>query len=163
MKSISTILFFALLIYVLAQRLPGLILAQGKQGTKIESALTIQTLQGPVVKFPLKEKKALVFWATWCGPCDVELSRIDRLIKDKKINGNDVIAIAGDEDIELVRKTILERGYQFLTAMDPGGKLATFFEIQATPSIVLVDETSTISWFTMGLSPTLELRLKYFF
>jgi thiol-disulfide isomerase/thioredoxin len=41
----------------------------------------LTTLSGEQIVLPLSRNHVLVFWATWCGPCGVELGRIQRLIK----------------------------------------------------------------------------------
>src|SRR5690606_19094484 len=100
-------------------------------------------------------KQLLVFWATWCGPCKVELARINRLVKDGEIKATDVIAISSLEEINLVDAHVKENDYRFTVAIDPTGEAARQYKISGTPTLIFVDETGTIKWMTMGVSPSL--------
>lgn len=102
---------------------------------------------------------AYIFWATWCGPCEVELARVNRLVKNGSIPTEQVIAIAVREDYAVVQKAVTERGYTMKVAIDPDGRWSDAFGVQGTPTVALVGKDDTLQWITMGLSPSLELRL----
>ena len=51
------------------------------------------------------------FWATWCGPCEVELKRINTMITEKRILPTDVLAISSQEDLQTVKLTVKKENY----------------------------------------------------
>lgn len=60
------------------------------------------------------DKDKLVFlnvWATWCGPCVLEMPSIQSLYERYKSNGNVQFYIVSDEDAETILPFIARRGY----------------------------------------------------
>jgi len=159
--SILNVIAFGLLIWVLAVRAPQWIALSREQGAASPTT-QVRLLDGSNLSLPLNEKHVVVFWATWCTPCTVELKRINDLIENKKISADNIVAVSLLEDPVLVARTSRERQYKFRVAVDRDGATARLFNVSATPTIALVDEAGVVRWKTMGLSPTLELRLKSF-
>ena len=50
----------------------------------------------------------LNFWATWCGPCVVEMPLLDRFAREQPVQGWQVLALAVDQP-DPVRRFIAER------------------------------------------------------
>lgn len=103
---------------------------------------------------------AIVFWATWCGPCDIELGRIQSLIQKGKIKSQQVIAVSVDENSHEVEKALRERGYLFPVVWDRTHGLRNQFQVAVTPTVVVINPENRIEWFATGVSPTLERRLE---
>lgn len=162
LNTIFNIFLIVILVIFLTQRLPSLSGHYKIEGTPLKN-YTLTNLDGTLVLLPKTNKKnVFVFWATWCGPCSIELSRINKLIEAKIISPNDVYAINMGEDISLVFRTTKEKGYLFNTVIDQKGLLTRDLKIEATPSIVFIDHNQTIIWISSGISPTLIYRLKNF-
>lgn len=122
-------------------------------------ALEIELLSGSKVRLPKGENLVLVFWATWCPPCKVELERLNRMVKGGSISADKVIAVSVGEESEIVRKTVQDRGYEFQVGLDPDGIAGGAYKVPGTPTVVLLNADGSIGWMTMGLSPTLEYRV----
>lgn len=159
-KRISNLFFIGLIAFFLYQKIP-LWIEQYKQEGSPSLAIQVQSLQESLpIKLPLLEQPhVIVFWATWCGPCSIELARINKLIESHKIPANRVIAISSGESRDLVLKHVLEKQYLFQVALDPKFEASTAYKVRGTPTLVLVDKQGRIDWMTMGLSASLELRL----
>lgn len=155
------ILLFTFIAWTIYQRVPIIIDMYQRQGQKTESA-EVRLLQGDSVQVPLPKRHLLVFWATWCGPCKVELARVNNLIKKGAIKDSDVLAISIGETPDIVAAFSKENDYRFSIATDPQGKTANLYKVAGTPTLFLIDEKGQVEWTTMGMSPTLELRLKSF-
>ena len=117
----------ALFFFLIGLRAPQWIKAYSQEGRKVEQSIEVPTTTGASLRIPDQTRKALIFWATWCGPCTLELSRIQSLIDEGKIKPEDVVAIAMDQDTELVKRTSQSRGYTFTVALDPGGQLSALW------------------------------------
>jgi thioredoxin-related protein len=150
-------LFFVLVMFALFIRFPTIVEQYKNEGT----APTPVSIEGKLYP-PTGAKSVLVFWATWCGPCTLELNRIKNAIAHKEISANNIFAVNMGESKHLVQKTILEREYNFQVVIDDNGLLASRFHVQATPSIAFIDEKGKIEWLSSGLSPTLIYRIKSF-
>ena len=108
----------------------------------------------------LHKPAALIFWATWCGPCQIEISRVRELVAENKIKAEQVYLLSIAEDPELILKTATERNYPFHLLHDMNGDAFNFYKVRATPTTVFIDQAGKISWIGTGLSPTLGLRME---
>ena len=151
-----------LLVAFLILKIPDIFKMYQKHG-EILPAGQVVLLSGQVESVPTTAKKqVLVFWATWCGPCSVELGRIQNLVDKNKIDKNSILAISIGESRETVQNHVTQKKYTFPVAIDTDGALASLYEVNGTPTVFLVDENKNIQWMTVGMSPSLELRLKNF-
>ncbi|HEX4924963.1 MAG TPA: TlpA disulfide reductase family protein [Bdellovibrionales bacterium] len=162
LKYLTNILFFAVILYLIVQRVPGILEAHKRQG-ELAPPAEVTSLEGERLTIPLQKKHVLVFWATWCGPCGVELARINRLVKNGALAPDSVLAISIGEAKATVEAHMKEHGYLFRAALDPGGRAGREYQVAGTPTILLVREDGIVEWMTVGVSPTLELRLHRFF
>lgn len=110
-----------------------------------------------------RKKRIIVFWATWCGPCKVELERLNNLIKSDVLKRGDVFAISSQENLKLVGETVRGRGYNFEVLVDSTGEIARRLNVTMTPTLFFIDEQGKTKWVSAGISPTLELRVRHFF
>jgi cytochrome c biogenesis protein CcmG/thiol:disulfide interchange protein DsbE len=108
------------------------------------------------------EPLILVFWATWCGPCDVELARINKMIQDQEIETDSVLAVSVQETPSTVAQAVRERGYLFPVGLDESGRIAQSYQVNGTPTIVFLNSDRTVAWRTTGISLTLSYRIRGF-
>lgn len=155
------LIFTALLIFLLLKRVPDFyehFKAEGSQTSEFQMPLTT----GELFQWPNEKPFVIVFWATWCAPCELELFRINKLILNKQIKADSVLAISSESEKSLVTKVSKERNYQFLIGLDAQGQVANQFKVNATPTVVFINKDKKIHWMTTGLSPSLEFRVKNF-
>jgi len=87
----------------------------------------------------------LNFWATWCGPCRIEMPTLQALHED--LGGRDlqVLAVAGDlEGERLVRPFMEELGLTFPGLLDASGKVQDLYFVNALPMSFLMDRNGVI-------------------
>ncbi len=108
------------------------------------------------------ERKLLIFWATWCTPCKVELSRIQALIEEGDIDAQSIIAISSREDKNLLLTTAKKRGYTFPIVSDPSGEISDSFGVTAVPTLIYKNNLNQIEKITSGISPLLSFSVKRF-
>ena len=82
----------------------------------------------------LREKKLVVinFWATWCGPCRVEMPSFEQLYNERKDHGFTILAIAEDKERAKVDQYLKEKPVSFPVLIDEGNALATQLKIQTS-------------------------------
>ncbi|MFV8258994.1 TlpA disulfide reductase family protein [Bdellovibrio bacteriovorus] len=161
-KIVNGLLVVAVL-WVVINRLPGIIDNFNKQNQPAPS-FAVPLLDGTLFESEKTGKPlVVVFWATWCGPCEVELSRLQKLIDEKIIPADSVLAISSLEDRHLVQTTVDQRRYTFLVGVDISGQVAGLYGVRATPTTALLDKNHQVTWITTGLSPLLELKVRGLF
>jgi len=106
------------------------------------------------------------FWATWCGPCMMELPEVQKLVnayaKDKK----DVLIVALSQDDQpnelpevrkLVEKTLADKKIALtgnsvgLIGLDPGHSVGDAFQVNAYPTVVLLDAKGVVQAAHVGI------------
>lgn len=156
------ILLTLVVLTLLAAKVP-LIYSNFKTEGTLAADFSVQTNKGH--DFHLKDitaNKIIIFWATWCPPCELELSRINEMVKDKKINADSILAISINEEKEIVDRAVSERGYEFIVGYDFDGHISKKYSVEGTPTLVFIDKDKKINWLSTGLSPFLTLRTKIF-
>lgn len=96
-------------------------------------SLTLDDFQGRVV--------VLNVWATWCGPCRVEMPTLDNL--HAKLGGADLEVLALSIDRagpEAVREFFDEIGIKHLRLyIDPTGETLNMLDVAGIPTTLLID------------------------
>ena len=96
-----------------------------------------------------KQKVAAFFWATWCGPCKIEMARLQNSIEDKKIDASKFFAINPFESPEEVAIFLKSHKYDFTFIHAP--EISAKLNMNATPTLVLIENGKVVSQST-GLS-----------
>lgn len=104
----------------------------------------------------------VVFWATWCEPCRLELNRINKMMANGEIKSNQFLAINIQESKKVIEQFLEKNQWQFLIALDESGSVSEKYKVTGTPTIVFIDTQGKINWISTGLSPLLEYRIKSF-
>ena len=75
----------------------------------------------------------LNFWATWCIPCRQEMPMMEKLHREFKGQGLEVVAINIKENKKEVRKFFDELGLTFISLLDKDGKVSEEYGAWAIP------------------------------
>ena len=123
---------------------------------EVQSILKPQTL-------PIPSKKGIyVFWATWCGPCTIELKRLNEAVQKGELPAEAIHAISVGEDPELVFAEAKKRSYGFQVYADPSSRSLGSVKISGTPTLYHINEAGQTEYSTMGISPLLVFKAKNF-
>jgi cytochrome c biogenesis protein CcmG/thiol:disulfide interchange protein DsbE len=124
---------------------------QGRPAPAVEAV----SLEGTVATIPPSDDKplALVYWATWCGPCRIELGRVQSAIDAGEIPADRVFAISSGESLETVRIFAREHHYTFRVFADENGTSASLYGARVTPTMFHISGDRRISWVAEGLHP----------
>lgn len=156
------ILLWAGLLFVLVSSAPMWIKLYQKQGATVETMQVVGE-KGAPQSLPLaKQRHILIFWATWCPPCTLELSRFNEAVIQGEIAKDKVVAVSFGEDPNLVFSESKSRAYQFTVVADPTGSAAQTMEVSGTPTVYHIDENAKIAYASSGVSPLAIARAKSF-
>ena len=123
----------------------------------------------PVTLADFKGRVVLLnFWASWCGPCAVEMPSLDRLQRD--LGGPDfqVVALSLDEQgIAIVDNFFSKLGIEHLEVyLDRPGALAKALGIQGLPMTLILDRDGKALGGLLGPavwdSPEAEALIRYY-
>jgi peroxiredoxin len=94
----------------------------------------------------------LNFWATWCGPCKIEIPWFTDFERRHKDRGFAVVGISMDEDgWEAVKPFISEYGINYRILMGNGRTAELYGGVEALPTTFLIDREGRIAAIHEGL------------
>ncbi len=114
------------------------------------------------------------FWATWCGPCMVELPEIRKVVDHFDATKQDVVLVALSQDMlpedipslrALVEKTLADKqivltaGHVGRIGLDPGNDVGRAFSVEGFPSVVILDRKGIIRSAYVGYHSDTTLPL----
>jgi peroxiredoxin len=96
------------------------------------------------------------FWATWCGPCKLEMPSIQERYKTLAPRF-EVLAVNFDEPVERVEGFVDEVGVSFPVLLDPGAKIQELYRVRGYPTTYLVDANGYIQVHHVGFMSEAQL------
>lgn len=93
----------------------------------------------------------LNFWATWCGPCRVEMPSMDILYQTLKPEGFEVLAISSDPEGSMVTRPFAKsKGLTFPILHDPDYRVSGRYGVRTLPMSFLVNRRGTLTHRVFG-------------
>ena len=116
----------------------------------------------------LGKPTVLSFFATWCGPCRLEMPQLDTLSHSYKNVNFYLVDVSGltqgkakmKEDPEKVEIMVESLGVTLQVLMDKYGKVAEKYGVKSLPRLVVIDAKSTVHYIHDGYAPGDEKKLK---
>jgi peroxiredoxin len=97
---------------------------------------TLSELRGQVV--------FLNFWATWCGPCRMEMPSMEAVYQKLKDRGLTILAVNLGEKSDAVAAFMKEHKLTFAAALDESGRIGMQYGAQAIPTTYIIDKRGLI-------------------
>lgn len=125
---------------------------------------TLPTLAGEIITsqdYRGKKKLVVSFWASWCGPCRMELPALQAFYEKyhPKNDTFEILAISTDEDRDEAQRFARDAKLHFPVLWDRAGKTEDAFGVQAIPTLFVIDENGKVIYGTTGYEMGLEFRL----
>jgi|CXWL01.1.fsa_nt_gi peroxiredoxin len=99
----------------------------------------------------LKGKPVLInFWATWCGPCRIEMPAIEAAYQAHKSEGFTVLAVDADEPKADVVDFADSLNLTFEFLLDPGLAVNDLYRIRAYPSSFFIGRDGVVAAYQIG-------------
>lgn len=135
--------------------LPDFTLPVVANGTSLPKAgdgsanLPVSALHGKVV--------ILDFWATWCGPCNIEAPILDQIGKKFSDRGLVVVGVSQDTDPGLPGRWAKMKGISYPMMFDDQGT-ANRFGIDGLPTMIVLDREGIVRAVRVGVTQKAELE-----
>ena len=94
------------------------------------------------------------FWASWCGPCRLSLPELNKLRKQYRKHGFEVIAINLDEEKDDAMEFLKEFPVAYPTARDVKGTTPDEYGLKGMPTAYLIDRQGKVSLIHEGFKKT---------
>jgi len=129
------------------------------------ASVTVKDIDGKTLKLKNhldNDANIILFWATWCMPCQKEFPAIESILKkypDKKIS---VVAISKDSPRSLakVKSFVRKNNYPFTFVLDADGQVSANFMVDAIPHLLLADRSGRVIYSHTGYRKGDELEVE---
>ena len=130
---------------------------RGRQAPDFE----LQDLDGKTVKLSdLRGKAVLVnFWATWCGPCEVEIPWFVDLQQRYGSQGLQIVGVAMDDaGKDAIAKFAREHNVNYIILLGKNETADAYGGVQGLPTTFYLDRQGKVHEFHAGLSDRKEIE-----
>ncbi len=116
-------------------------------------------------EFKLKEHRGervvmMDFWATWCGPCVMELPILTEVAEAYKDKGVVFYGVNLQEKPEAIRKFLKDKKLKFNVALDSDGAVGSAYHAEAIPMLLLIDKKGVVQSVHVGYDSGIKAVLQ---
>ncbi|MDX1616350.1 MAG: TlpA disulfide reductase family protein [Candidatus Promineifilaceae bacterium] len=114
----------------------------------------LQNLQGETVRLSqfIGQPILINFWATWCGPCRIEMPEMQAAFEAYKEDGFVILALDQDETAPEVEAYFDELGLTFTPLLDVNSETAANYGLRSTlPSSVFINPAGEVAVIHRGV------------
>ena len=97
------------------------------------------------------------FWATWCGPCKVEMPHLNRLYEKYKSAGFVLLGVNVDDDPKAAVALAARLGVTFPVLFDAGKLVSKLYLLDSMPFTVLIDRDGRVRHLHRGYRDGMEV------
>lgn len=147
-----------------SQKTAAVSLEEAPQLQFLAPSFQLQTLKGSEAEVggPRNKPLLLNFWASWCGPCELEAPYLQQYYEKYK-DEMDVYAVnvTAQDKVEQVKEFVETYHFSFPILMDKEGDVSELYRIRGIPTTYLIDRNGVIQDAFNFVSPEeLEKKIK---
>lgn len=123
---------------------------------------TVEMLDGSKVTLSALQGKPtlLIFWATWCPPCRLELSKLQEHIIDRYGDKINVLPISRGEERAKVEGYISKMGYTFAVGLDGDQSIYNKYATNYIPRCFVIDANGKVLYSGVGYDETVAKEVE---
>ena len=125
------------------------------QERKDAPEFTLKDADGKVVRLADYRGKVVLldFFATWCGPCKIEIPWFTEMERKNKDRGFAVLGVSmDDEGWEVVKPFLAELGVNYRVVIGNDATAQMYGGVDALPTTFLIDQSGKIAAVHVGLA-----------
>jgi peroxiredoxin len=119
---------------------------------------TLRQIDGPNLRLGEQRGQVVMvnFWATWCGPCRVELPHLARLSDKYRSSGFLLLGVNIDDDPTAAKALAAKLGLTFPVLLDSNKQVVGAYDLNAMPATVLIDRDGKVRHLHRGYKEGVE-------
>jgi peroxiredoxin len=128
---------------------------QAHQDRKLAPDFTLKDAEGTAVKLSDYRGKVVLlnFWATWCGPCALEIPWFKEFEQQYKSQGFDVLGVSMDEDgWKAVKPYLAEHKLNYRVVLGDDSVTQLYGGVDSLPTTFIVDRDGKVAYVHVGLA-----------
>lgn len=154
MKKNLLVFMVFVIIMIAASNFGGCSTGQSPETARLAPNFELQNLENQTVSLgDLKGKPVLLnFWASWCGPCRMEMPFLQEIFVDPeyKEGGLVILAVNLGETASVAQGFMDNNGLSFMVLLDTKQEVGTLYNIQYIPTTYLIDKDGKIRKVKIG-------------
>ncbi len=108
-----------------------------------------------------KKKLVVSFWASWCGPCRLEMPALRSFYQrhHKPSDNFELLAISIDDNRKDAEEFASEEKLPFPVLLDLRSKVAEAYGVEGIPVMFIIDENGKVIFGHVGFDAAMEFQL----
>lgn len=98
------------------------------------------------------------FWASWCGPCQVEAPELSTFAWQERNKGVDVVGVVFDDTVSAASDFAAHYGSLYPSVIDAGGVIANRYGVTSPPTTFIVNAKGVVEVTLLGPVTAKQLR-----
>jgi peroxiredoxin len=132
--------------------------------SKLAPDFSASTLDGRMVAladFRGQKRVVVAFWASWCGPCRIEMPTLIQFYKNNHSDSSDfeILAVSIDEDPKEAQSFASAMKLNFPVLIDPRQRMANAYGVEGIPTMFVIDKAGKVIYGRAGFDATMEIGL----
>jgi peroxiredoxin len=125
------------------------------------SALTLEGRTVSLADFRGQKKVVVTFWASWCGPCRMEMPSLIQFYKRNHSEASDfeILALSIDENPKDAATFASAMKLNFPVLLDSSKSVANAYGVEGIPTMFVIDKAGKVIYGHAGFDATMEFRL----
>lgn len=116
---------------------------------------TLKDANGTSVKLSDYRGKVVLlnFWATWCGPCAMEIPWFEEFEQQYKAQGFEVLGVSMDEDgWKAIKPYLAEHKVNYRVLLGDDSVTQLYGGVESLPTSFMIDRTGKVAYVHVGLA-----------
>lgn len=127
--------------------------AVGVEAGLLAPDFVVKNLRGGMTSLSQYRGKVVLinFWATWCGPCKMEMPSMEALYRSHQRDDFELLAVSIDTMGEPpVRLFVEDFGFTFPVLMDNQFEVNDRYQVRVVPTSILIDRKGVVAQRFLG-------------